>query len=329
LLTHLRAFFAAFCRILARGIVFMFANQKNRFVQDDLLFAPHEKTRRDVPPAAPTTEVKKEKVDSTHPSSFITHTRKGIPTSSLTRYAAGLTLGALLALWQILAMLRVYPDYILPTPAQVIERFGETIASGALWRHSFTTLTEATLGFGAAALVAGLLCYPLANSKLFSALLSPLLAATQAIPLVAIAPLLVIWFGFGLTPKIITCALIVFFPLLLNAVSGLKQVDKTLKEAAAVEGANRWHTFRLIELPLALPTILTGVKIGLTVSITGAVVGEFIAADAGLGYLLNLGRGQFDTPLVFVALITLSGIALAGYGLVGLIERRLHARGWG
>ena len=133
----------------------------------------------------------------------------------------------------------------------------------------------------------------------------------------------VIWFGFGLLPKIITCALVVFFPLLLNAVAGLKSVDKSLLEAAEVFGANRWQAFRLVELPLALPLMLTGVKIGFTVSITGAVVGEFISSDAGLGYLLNLGRGQFDTALVFVALLTLTALAVSAYGLVSFIEKRV------
>jgi NitT/TauT family transport system permease protein len=240
----------------------------------------------------------------------------------LSKAAAPLTLVAVLGLWQLLTTLAIYPEYILPAPATVAERFGEVAQSGALWRHLQTTLLEAALGFGAALLVVGLLCYPIAHSRLVSALLSPLLAATQAIPLVAIAPLLVIWFGFGLPPKVITCALIVFFPLLLNAVAGLKGIEKSLREAASMCGASRWQAFWLLELPLALPTMLTGVKIGFTVAITGAVVGEFISSDSGLGYLLNLGRGQFDTALVFVALISLTAIATTAYGLVGLIEKR-------
>lgn len=247
------------------------------------------------------------------------------PRSSLkdiAHFAGPVTLVVLLGLWQILTEMAVYPAYILPSPAMVLERFGEVLSSGMLWRHAQATLLEAALGFGAALVVAGLLCYPIAHSRLISALLSPILAATQAIPLVAVAPLLVIWFGFGLLPKIVTCALIVFFPLLLNAVAGLKSVDKSLLEAAEVFGASRWQRLWLVELPLAMHHMLTGVKIGFTVAITGAVVGEFISADSGLGYLLNLGRGQFDTPLVFVALLSLTAIAMSAYGLVGLLERR-------
>lgn len=284
----------------------MLVNKKSSLIQDELSFKP-------MPLGGSSGALKNTQAKS-----------QFINSSQLTRYAALFTLGGLLGLWQLLTAAKVYPEYILPTPARVLVRFGEMLGSGALWKHIGATLSEAGLGFVVALLVAGLLCYPIARSRFISALLSPLLVATQAMPLVAIAPLLVIWFGFGLTPKIITCALIVFFPLLLNAISGLKQVDKTLLEAAAVCGANRRQTLLWIELPLALPTILTGVKIGFTISITGAVVGEFIAADAGLGYLLNLGRGQFDTPLVFVGLLTLTFIALVAYAVVGLVEKAVN-----
>ncbi len=254
---------------------------------------------------------------------LVTEQRYKAGLRKIARFAAPLTFIILLGLWQLLTMLAVYPAYILPSPTAVAERLVEVAQTGALWRHTQTTLLEAALGFGLALVVAGGLCYPIAHSRLISALLSPLLAATQAVPLVALAPLLVIWFGFGLLPKVITCALIVFFPLLLNGITGLKNVEKSLMEAAQVFGASRWQAFWLVELPLALPTMLTGVKIGFTVSITGAVVGEFISAESGLGYLLNLGRGQFDTALVFVALLTLTSIAMLAYGLVSLLEKRL------
>lgn len=239
------------------------------------------------------------------------------------KFSALLTLLVILGLWELVTALALYPPYILPAPFSVASRFVQVMGDGSLWRHTQTTLGEAGLGLGLAFLVAGALCYPISHSPLISTLLSPILAATQAVPLVAIAPLLVIWFGFGLLPKVITCAIIVFFPLLLNAVAGLKSVDKSLLEASAVFGASAWQTFWLVELPLSLPGMLTGIKIGVTLSITGAVVGEFISADSGLGYLLNLGRGQFDTALVFVALLTLTSIAMLAYGLVSLFERRL------
>ncbi len=239
----------------------------------------------------------------------------------VSKLASPVTLVVVFGLWQLLTLFKVYPEYILPAPVDVIGRWWESAQSGQLWKHTGATLLEAGVGFGMALVIVALLAYPIAYSRIVAALFSPLLAATQAIPLVAIAPLLVIWFGFGLLPKVVTCALIVFFPLLLNAVAGLRGIDKSLREAAMVFGASRWQMLRFVEFPLALPTLLTGVKIGFTLAITGAVVGEFISSDAGLGYLLNLGRGQFDTPLVFVALLTLMAIAMLAYGVVSLLEK--------
>jgi len=273
---------------------------------------PNNRAKEDLDPVTKTTSTKIPKLEPTtnrlRPLKFV---------------AAPFTLLAVVSLWQLVTILAIYPAFILPGPAQVVLRWFEVARTGELARHAATTMFEAGLGFAIALSIAGLLCYPIAHSSLVSTLLSPLLAATQAVPLVALAPLLVIWFGFGLLPKVITCTLIVFFPLLLNGVTGLKNIDKSLREAAEVFGANRWQAFWFVELPLALPTFLTGVKIGFTVSITGAVVGEFIAADSGLGYLLNLGRGQFDTALVFAALLTLTTIAVAAYGLVSLLEKKV------
>ncbi len=284
----------------------------------------------DMPPSGnrPDQRVEANRVEKTSPFKSSPGSRPTAATGWIRRIAAPISLALLLGLWQLLALLKIYPEFILPSPATVAERFWEVLWTGALWKHTSTTLLEAGLGFVLAAGVVALLCYPIARSELVATLLSPVLAATQAVPLVALAPLLVIWFGFGLQPKVVTCALIVFFPLLLNAVSGLRGVAKELREAAEIFGATRWQAFKLVELPLALPTLLTGVKIGFTVSFTGAVVGEFIAADAGLGYLMNLGRGQFDTPLVFVGLLTLTAIATLAYGFVSWLEKKVQHRGF-
>ena len=309
----------------------MLANKPNSFIPKDWRVANNISTstlptiptvpeKSDAPPLE-TAESVVASQPVIAPSNNSTDTGKKL--NLITKLVGPVTLLVVLGLWYLLTALAIYPPYILPTPATVMARFGSLIADGSLWHHAGVTLLEAMLGFAVASLIAAVLGYPIAHSRLVSALLSPLLAATQAIPLVALAPLLIIWFGFGITPKIVTCALIVFFPLLLNTVAGYKSVEKSLLEASAVFGANRWQTLWLVELPLALPGILTGVKIGFTLSITGAVVGEFIASDAGLGYLLNLGRGQFDTPLVFVALLTLTTIALVLYGSVTLLEKRL------
>ena len=137
----------------------------------------------------------------------------------------------------------------------------------------------------------------------------------------AIAPILLLWLGFGLLPKVIVAAIVVFFPMLINTIGGLRRIDPSLREVALVYGANRWQMFRYVEVPLALPTILGGTRIGFTLAVTGATVAEFMGADRGLGLLLNVSKGLFDTPLLFVALLTLVTIAMLAYGFVALLER--------
>ncbi len=141
----------------------------------------------------------------------------------------------------------------------------------------------------------------------------------------AIAPLLVIWFGQGIYSKVIICALIVFFPVLVNTVVGLRAVPRSLNELMRSLHATRWQMLRHLEIPAALPVFLGGLRIGATLSVIGAVVGEFVGADQGLGFLINVGRGQYDTALVFVAVITLVALALALYGTVILLETRFLA----
>jgi NitT/TauT family transport system permease protein len=153
-------------------------------------------------------------------------------------------------------------------------------------------------------------------------LLSPYVVASQSVPIVAIAPLLVIWFGSGMTSKVLICALIVFFPVLVNTIVGLNSVPDDLRDLMRSLKATRWQTFRLLEAPAALPVFLGGLRIGATLAVIGAVVGEFVGADRGLGFLINRARGQYDTALVFVALIALVLMALGLYGLVILLERR-------
>jgi NitT/TauT family transport system permease protein len=154
-------------------------------------------------------------------------------------------------------------------------------------------------------------------------LLAPYIVASQSVPIVAVAPLLVIWFGPGVLSKVLVCALIVFFPILINTIVGVRAVPEDLYSLMRTLQATRWQMFRLLELPAALPVILGGMRIGATLSVIGAVVGEFVGSDRGLGFLINVGRGQYDTALVFVAVFSLVVMALGLYGAVVLIERRL------
>jgi NitT/TauT family transport system permease protein len=236
-------------------------------------------------------------------------------------------LSVLLALvfWHLLVRFGNYKAFILPGPGLVWQRFLRAVADGSLLQHSLVTLREVLLGLTLGAGPATGLGYFLAKFDWLERLLSPYIVASQSVPVVAIAPLLVIWFGAGLLSKILIAALIVFFPVLINTIVGLRSVPTGLRDLMRSLQATSWQTFRLLEIPAALPVFLGGLKVGATLAVIGAVVGEFVGADRGLGFLVNLGRGMYDTALVFVAVFTLITMAMLLYGAVALLEARLLA----
>jgi NitT/TauT family transport system permease protein len=226
-------------------------------------------------------------------------------------------------IWSLVARAGNFPAFILPMPTLVWRRFVEVMADGSLLRHTLVTLGEVVLGLILGVGVATTLGYLLAKSAAMERLLSPYVVASQSVPVVAIAPLLVIWFGPGLFSKVLICALIVFFPVLVNTIVGLRSVPEDLGDLMRSLKASRLQTFRLLEVPAALPVFLGGLRIGATLSVIGAVVGEFVGADRGLGFMINRARGQYDTALVFVAVLALVLVALSLYGVVVVLERRL------
>ncbi len=236
------------------------------------------------------------------------------------------TLVLALLIWALVASLSGLPDFILPRPLQVWERFWRALIDGSLLWHTSVTLSEVLLGLLAGTVFATLLGYFIAKSRMFERMISPFLVASQAVPIVAVAPLLVIWFGPGVVSKMLICGLIVFFPVLVNTVVGLRAVPRSLYELMGSLRASRWQVFRQLEIPAALPVFLGGLRIGATLSVIGGVVGELIGANSGLGFLINVARGQYDMPLVFVAVLTLIALALFLYGIVVLLEKRFL--GW-
>jgi NitT/TauT family transport system permease protein len=230
-----------------------------------------------------------------------------------------------LLLWQVVIWLELYPAFIIPSPASVFQKFQQVLANGTLWEHTQVTLAEVLpgLGFGLAAAV--LLGYVIAKSQLLESLLSPVIVAFQSAPIVAYAPLLVIWFGGGSSSKIVTSALTVFFPMLMNTVVGIRNVPHPLRDLMRSLRATRWQTFTRLEIPAATPVLISGLKISATLAVIGAVVGEFVYANAGLGFYINLARNQYDTPLVLVGVITLTVITRLLYGAVSLLEGRALA----
>ena len=239
------------------------------------------------------------------------------------RLSVLITILLFLVIWEALVLLLKLPAFILPAPLQVGERFLRALRDGSLVQNSAATLLEVLGGLASGALFATLMGYMLAKSKFLENVLQPFLVASQAIPMVAIAPLLVIWFGSGIFSKILICALTVFFPVLVNTVVGLRAVPDNLRDLMRSLHATPWQTFSQLELPAALPVLLGGLRVGATLSVIGAVVGELVGSDRGLGFLINVGRGQYDTALVFVGVLTLVLLAILLYSLVHGLEKSL------
>jgi NitT/TauT family transport system permease protein len=228
-----------------------------------------------------------------------------------------------LLIWGAFTTYSDIPSFIFPTPSEVWQRLIIVILDGSLFYHTLITLQEVIVGLALGLTAATITGYFLAKSRLVERVLAPYIVASQSIPIVAIAPLLVIWLGPGILSKILTSALIVFFPVLVNTIVGLRSVPHELYDLMRALQANAWQRITKLEIPASLPVFLGGLRIGATLAVIGAVVGEFVGADKGLGFLVNVGRGLYDTALVFVAVFTLVLLALGLYGSVVYLENRL------
>jgi NitT/TauT family transport system permease protein len=235
----------------------------------------------------------------------------------------GLALVAGVLAWEAIVVVGGYPQYILPRPEVVAGRFVRAWLDGTIEPHFAATLQEVVIGFavgGALALIAG---YALARSTLVERVLSPYIVAAQATPILALAPVLYLWFGPGLLGKVLICGLIVFFPIAVATMVGVRSVDAGLLELGRSLRATRRQILTTLEVPGALPSIFGGVRVGVTLAVVGAIVGEWAGASKGLGVLVNLARGSlFDIPLMFATLVTIALVGICLYVLVVLIERR-------
>ncbi|HEX6506972.1 MAG TPA: ABC transporter permease subunit [Chloroflexota bacterium] len=201
------------------------------------------------------------------------------------------------------------------------QTFGAELRSGDLLLNATVTLKEAFAGFALAAVFAGIAGYAIARVRVLELLTTPFVAASQGIPAVAIAPIILLLVPGDLPPKMIVCALVVVFPLLVTTITGLRSVGREYLDIARVFGASRRQMLLSVELPLAAPVLLGGLKLGLTLSITGAVVAEFVASDAGLGFMVNTAMNSFDVSTRYVALLTLGALSAGLYAAVTLVER--------
>ena len=224
-------------------------------------------------------------------------------------------------LWWGMKLLNGWNDVILPSPARVLSSIAEN--SQLLWRHGLVTLQETVVGYGLAILIAVPLGVIIGYSWVVDKALSPILMGLNAVPKVAVAPLLIIWMGFGMEPKVAMVVLLSFFPIVLGAASGIKATPPDLAEMLRSLDPSAWQMFIKLRLRAALPQIFVGLQVAIALAVIGAVIGEFAGATKGLGYLITVSGGTADTALAFASLVILSVISIALYYIVLAIERLL------
>jgi NitT/TauT family transport system permease protein len=225
--------------------------------------------------------------------------------------------------WEWIVTALEVPHLILPPPSAIIKSLVNFFSSGTIFRHILVTLYEIVAGFligSAAGLILGIL---VAQFRIVEKTLFPYIVAFQTLPKVAIAPLIVVWFGYGYTSKIVITALIAFFPLLVNTIAGLHSTSSEYIEMLTAFTASKWQIFRLVKVPMALPFIFAGLNVAAILSVIGAIVGEFVGAKAGLGYLILYRNFQLDTTGVFAILILLSLIGISVHLLISKTQEKV------
>jgi NitT/TauT family transport system permease protein len=230
-----------------------------------------------------------------------------------------------LAVWHILTSGESGISFVIAPPLAVARQFVVLVLNGTLFRHISITFSEIALGFSVGVSLAFILGYAITQSWLLERTLSPYVVGFQAVPLVVIAPVLIVMFGPGILTNAGICALIVFFPMLVSTIVGMRSVDPDLRDLMRSLKATRWQMFTRLELPSALPALFGGLKIGTTLAVAGAVVGEAISANAGLGFLIYASRYVYDKSSVWVGIFTLTALALVLYEMIARIERRFLA----
>ena len=235
------------------------------------------------------------------------------------RVGALLVVALLLLAWEIGVRLLGIKEYLLPPPSKIwteLVKRSSIVSSGA-----WVTTQEIVGGYLLAVVVSVPFALAVSASRFIENAVYPVVVFLQIVPKIAIAPLFIIWFGFGYTPKLLIVFLLSFFPIVVSSIAGFKAVDPEIMDFARTTGASGWKLFARIRLPQALPDIFTGMKVGAALAATAAVVAEFVASDRGLGYLLLQYNGNLDTPMVFAVIFVLSIIGLAVYYFVEFIER--------
>ena len=233
-------------------------------------------------------------------------------------YPVAMMLG-LLAVWEAGARLFSVPSYLLPAPSAIMLSMDSN--SAVLIKESVSTTIEILLGFALSVAIGVPLALAIYLWRPFARAVYPLLVSSQAVPKVAVAPLFLVWFGFGLLPKVLIAFLIAFFPIVINTAMGLAALEREKIYLAQSMGLGPVATFFKIQLPNALPSIFAGLKISITFAVVGAVVGEFVGGQGGLGYLLLIANGNMDTALLFAGIVALTVLGVVLFLAIGVLER--------
>jgi NitT/TauT family transport system permease protein len=228
-------------------------------------------------------------------------------------------LGIFLAVWQLASSSGLVPSYLVPSPTAIVARTIDT--RSLLGEHALVTSYEILVGFLLAVVGGVLLGAAVVSSRMIEDAIYPWLVVIQVIPKVAVGPLLVVWLGFGFAPKILIAFLLAFFPIMINTMLGLKSVQREVIFLMRTMGAGRTQVFRYLLFPHALPSICGSLKVAITLATVGAIVGEFIGSNTGLGYILMTANGMLDAALLFVALLWITVVALIFYAAISLIEK--------
>ena len=242
-------------------------------------------------------------------------------TALLDRFAVAIALAGVLVFWELAVDFFEIPRYVLPAPtdiAMVINKYW-----WALLAHSWVTLLETLAGFGLSVCIGIPLAFIIVYSRIFERVLYPILVASQAVPKVALAPILLIALGYSLLPKVIVAFLIAFFPVVVNTVTGLASVDRDTLNLMHSMGASKLDIFLKVRFPQAVPSMIGGFKVAVALAVVGAVVGEFVGSRSGLGYYMLVATGNFDTPLVFACVFFLTIMGITLFYTVGLLEMAL------
>ena len=233
----------------------------------------------------------------------------------------GITLVVLVVIWEIACRAFQVPSYLVPAPSAIAEKLYEK--RDLYLGHTWVTLYETLAGFALAVVIGVVAAALIVVVPSVRDVVMPLLLIAQIVPKVAIAPILLIWFGYGLLPKVIIAFLVAFFPIVVNVASGLAAVERELLDLGHSLEATRWQIFWKFRMPTALPELFSGMKIAITLAVIGAVIGEFVGGNRGLGYLILVANQDLDTPLAFAALLVLSVAGILLYGMIELAERLL------